>query len=99
MSLRSPSAPTTVATDSAGGKKITVRSFCRGYWSRNDFMNSRAVVGPLFIFQFAAITGRFMTNLHHRALQRREVSFPRETPETHRHLLRRDSCRRLDRTA
>ena len=36
---------------------MIVRSFIRGCCEQNESMNSREVVGPLFIFQFAAKIG------------------------------------------
>lgn len=42
-------------------------------------MNSRAVVGPLFIFQFAASTGRFIVNPCRRGLRRPGVVCLRDT--------------------
>src|SRR5690348_2663637 len=60
MSVRLPNACTTEATDSAGGKRMTVRSSRGVHFAANAAASARACVGPWFIFQFAAKTGRRM---------------------------------------
>jgi hypothetical protein len=43
---RDPSAAATVLTDSAGGKRITVRSRRAGHFAVNSATNARAAFGP-----------------------------------------------------
>src|SRR6478672_5166731 len=94
MSCRSPIVAATELRESAGGKNTIVLSLWRPYCERNDSMNSRAVVGPLFIFQFAAKIGAITQHPSRRALRRPEVFSPREIPATRRHRWKRGSCDR-----
>src|ERR1700674_2598854 len=88
-SVRPATADDTVLNATAGGKMMTVRSVVGGYPARNVCINALAAVGPLFIFQLAARTGRFIRRRP--ALPRQAASFPRETRGMLRRLSTRDS--------
>src|SRR6266542_2858888 len=99
MSRRSPIAAATACSDRAGGKKTIVLSFCRGYCEQNESMNSRAVVGPLFIFQFAAKIGAITLPPRRQGLRLPGVFSPRGIRAKHHLRLKRGSSAQLDRRA